>query len=285
MNILLNERSMRTYTDRYIDFLVDDVVRFHTYCGAALGKSAEDYISRMERFEEACKDLMREVPLADQTALRRLQRALKDAVATSNSVADLASHFEAALRTFLFVDETLFRRDYFDKCAFRAARDQYSDHLMFAISRALEDSDYDAAIQAAFKCLDQYLASLLKKEGAEGSFGEQLINAAFSEDGPLKLGRHPNEQRGLRNLAAGANAFFRNPVAHKNTFTPDLATLAKSVLEGTQPRNIYDSLTAQTCLAIVALLLKFSTMLAIQNKLVAEADATSLPFGTRTRLP
>jgi uncharacterized protein Ymh len=67
---------------------------------------------------------------------------------------------------------------------------------------------------------DQHLQKLLNLTPSE--YGEALINKAFSpQAGALALQTHGNQQRGLRDLAIGANALFRNAVAHKTVFNPD----------------------------------------------------------------
>ena len=92
----------------------------------------------------------------------------------------------------------------------------------------LVKGNYDGAIIAAFKCLDQHLQKLLNLTPSE--YGEALINKAFSpQAGALKLQTHGNEQRGLRDLAIGANALFRNALAHKTVFNPDLQALSEAL--------------------------------------------------------
>ncbi len=103
----------------------------------------------------------------------------------------------------------------------------------------------------------------------------------------LKLDSDPNEQRGLRNLAAGANAVFRNAVAHRPLFNPDLTWMtertADAIMTGDWSKDFYhsfyDGMTAQTVVALVALLMKASTKIALENKLIDPADSPPYPFG------
>jgi uncharacterized protein (TIGR02391 family) len=227
---------------------------------------------------------MKDIPAADQTELRRLRRKLQDAAESNTSVEELAAKFEQAIGTFLYVEETEFRPRYFERSAFEAARAQYSDHLVRAFSELLGNGQYDAALLAAFKCFDRHLSKLTRKSLDEAETGEKLINAAFAEKGSLKLAGHENEQKGLRNLASGLNAVFRNRVAHKDTFNWEFDKQVELVMAvmNEQPirPSIYDPATAQTVLAAVALMMRFATYLAIENKVVSETEADSLPFGT-----
>jgi|GEM_PF-5712678 hypothetical protein len=47
-------------------------------------------------------------------------------------------------------------------------------------------------------------------------------------------------------------------------------------------KRFYDSMTAQTIIALVAFLLKAATVLAVENGLTGADEATTLPFGTRS---
>jgi uncharacterized protein Ymh len=146
----------------------------------------------------------------------------------------------------------------------------------------LDGGEYDAAIMEAFKCLDRHLQRLLKLSIQDQQYGDTLLNRAFSPDtGALRLTTDPNEQKGLRNFASGANAVFRNAAAHRSVFNPDLDALAEIVLTplAQRPPTFYDAATAQTILAVVALLMKIATKLALRNGIITESDKGAFPFG------
>ncbi len=93
-------------------------------------------------------------------------------------------------------------------------RTELDPELILRCSKLLVDRHYDEAVVNAFKVLDQRIR-LATGEPPE-LYGEALINRSFSPDkGKLSKGLTLNEKKGLRNLISGANAFFRNPSAHR----------------------------------------------------------------------
>ena len=119
------------------------------------------------------------------------------------------------------VDEILsespntFKHRFLENAISNSARRFYSDELFNTISNQLESSSYDDAVLVAFKYLDKQLRKLAGIDSYE-YFGEELINKVFAPNsGVLKVNTHPNEQVGLRNWFSGANAIFRNPIAHR----------------------------------------------------------------------
>jgi uncharacterized protein (TIGR02391 family) len=282
MNILLSEPMMRRYLDEYIRFLMDCVVRFHIYCEGRLGESREDYVGRLDGLREWYKELIKDTPGLNDGVMRWLVRSLEIAISDGKTPDEIADACENLLRKFIFVREEEFRREYLDKNASKAARSAFSDHLYFQVKTHLDNGNYDSAIVEAFKCLDTHLQRILNFGPEDRQFGDSLINKAFAPDtGGLQLNTDPNEQKGLRNFVAGANAIFRNPSAHRSVFNLDLESLAKIVLTpiSERPPTFHDALTAQTGLAIVALLMKIATTLALKNGIIAESDRDKFPFG------
>jgi uncharacterized protein (TIGR02391 family) len=286
VNILLNEPAMRARFNGYCDFL-GLIVRYEVYCTMARGETREDYLSRVEHVEREHYQLIEGLSFIEVAIVRGAIDRLKRVIAASSvSVRDVAAGCEEIFREFLFVRENEYRAGYLAACAKRVASEIYSKHLMFAVMGDLESGKYDAAIQAAFKVLDAHLQRILALPPSE--HGESLINKAFAPDGGgLKLGGDQNEQRGLRNFASGANAVFRNAVAHRPLFNPDLTTLAERMADAIMTddwskslcTSFYDEITAQTVVALVALLIKAATKLAMENDLIKEADAPNFPFG------
>jgi hypothetical protein len=73
-------------------------------------------------------------------------------------------------------------------------------------------------------------------------------------------------------------------------FNPDLQALSEGLAAAVNSGNwsnyspnkrFYDSMTAQTIIALVAFLLKAATVLAVENGLTGADEATTLLFGTR----
>jgi uncharacterized protein (TIGR02391 family) len=278
MNILLDESTVREYINEYINFIKDCLLRFQIYCTLSLGESREDYESRLEILELGYQKLISEIPSFSNRYLRILIRKLTEVITTDETPNQIANKCEVLLREFLYVNEDLFRRDYFDSRAERAARNSYSDHLFLKIRNLIEDTNYDSAIVEAFKCLESHLKTLVKSASQKHS--QELIREAFSgNEGTLKMDAAKGEQNGLKDFAAGAFALFRNPSAHRHVFSPDLETLVDMITSKKGTLTFYDELTAQTAIAVVALLLKMSTILALQNKLIDEVDRAKYPFG------
>jgi uncharacterized protein (TIGR02391 family) len=115
------------------------------------------------------------------------------------------------------------------------ARTHVDSELALRSSALLDAGYYDEAVVNAFKVLDHRIRAACAE--APDVYGEELINRAFAPDkGKLSQGLVESERRGLRNLVSGANAFFRNPSAHRFVN--------------------YDQATAETVIVLVSLLLK-----------------------------
>lgn len=143
----------------------------------------------------------------------------------------------------------------------------------------IEDANYDSAIVEVFKILESNLRHLVQP--ASQLHGQNLLRKAFSgEEGTLKVAGNLGEQKALADLAAGVYGHFRNPSAHRHVFSPDLGTLVNMIISHDKPLTYHDEVTAQTVIAVAALLIKSSTILAIQNNLVNEDGRSMLPFGS-----
>ncbi|MBZ0193238.1 MAG: TIGR02391 family protein [Candidatus Kuenenia stuttgartiensis] len=114
-------------------------------------------------------------------------------------------------------------------------RTRLDSELILRCSKLLTDRHYDEAAVNAFKVLDQRIRIAIGE--TPEAYGEELINRAFSPDkGKLSKGLTASEKIGLRNLISGANAFFRNPSAHR--FVD------------------YDQVTVETIIVLVSFFLK-----------------------------
>jgi hypothetical protein len=73
---------------------------------------------------------------------------------------------------------------------------------------------------------------------------------------------------------------FRNPSAHRSVFSLDLEPIAKIILTPISERaaTFHDALTAETGLAMVALLMKILTTFT-KNGLIADGDREKFPLG------
>jgi uncharacterized protein (TIGR02391 family) len=139
-----------------------------------------------------------------------------------------------------------FKHRFLENAISTSAKNFYSEELFDAISNQLEGSNYDDAVLVAFKFLDKHLRKLIANDSYE-LFGEELINKVFSpSSGMLQLNTHPNEQVGLRNWYSGANAIFRNPIAHRF--------------------GNMDDKSAFSVIAMVALMINTATKLAARKK-------------------
>jgi Protein of unknown function (Hypoth_ymh) len=158
---------------------------------------------------------------------------MKEMAQNSKLVHEVAEGCENLVREFLYCPENNFRNGYLNACAQRAFKKAYSNDLAFVLLDPLVKGNYDGAIIAAFKCLDQHLQKLLNLTPSE--YGEALINKAFSpQAGALKLQTHGNEQRGLRDLAIGANALFRNAVWRIKQSLIPIPALSEALASDTQ---------------------------------------------------
>jgi uncharacterized protein (TIGR02391 family) len=279
MKILLSESAVRKYVDEYIDFIKDCLLRFEVYCALRLGNSQEDYERWLGALELGYEQLVRDTPSLGNRVLRILIRQIAEILETGGTPDQIAGGCEVLLRRFLYVDENIFRRDYLDCRARLVARSAYSDHLVLKVEKLIEDANYDSAIVEVFKVLESNLRHLVQP--ASHMHGQNLLRKAFSGDeGTLKIVGGPGEQKALADFAAGVFGHFRNPSAHKHVFNPDLETLVKILTSKEQPLTYHDELTAQTVIAVAALLLKSSTILAIQNNLINEDERGRCPFGS-----
>jgi uncharacterized protein (TIGR02391 family) len=290
MDVLLSEPDIRKYYTSYAEFL-DSTFRFYVSCALQPNKRLEDYLQWFNDLEAAFERLTEGLSFGEASLFRGCLSRMKLLAQRSKSVEEVAVGCENLVRHFLFSDQDRFRNSYLDACAKRALSETYSKDLAFVLLDHLEKGDYDKAITAAFICLDQHLQRVLSLPPSE--YGQALIDKAFSpKSGRLKLQAHDNEQRGLHNLASGAYAFFRNAVAHRTVFQPDLQTLSQALAGAigsgdwsNYPPNkrFYDSMTAETAIALVALLLKITTILAVENGLVKTDQAITSPFGRASR--
>ena len=81
------------------------------------------------------------------------------------------------------------------------------------ITPSLLENNPQAAIEHAFTLFEDNLRKRINA-GPE-VFGENLINRAFGKNGVLTYGTVANEDRGIRDLMAGAYATLRNPRKHR----------------------------------------------------------------------
>jgi uncharacterized protein (TIGR02391 family) len=130
------------------------------------------------------------------------------------------------------------------------AKIHYPDELVELTYELMKSEEYESAVLAAFKFIDSHLQTTIGCDPHE-YYGEKLINYAFStEKGKLLFSHHTSEQSGIRNFFSGANAIFRNPLAH---------------------RLIYlDEKTARAIIAMIAMMTDLITKIHRENDLGEE---------------
>jgi uncharacterized protein (TIGR02391 family) len=295
MHVLLSEPDIREYYTAYAKFL-DSTFRFYVSCSSHSCNQVDDYRRWFSTLEAAFETLTKGISF-DASLFRSCLNQMKLLVQNAESLRDVQDGCKDKISHFLLVDQDTFRNSYLGACAKRTIAETYSKDLAFVLLDHLEKANYDKAISEAFKCLDQHLQRVLSLPPSE--YGQALIDKAFSpKSGRLQLqAPDPNEQRGLHSLASGANAFFRNAVVHRAVSKPDLHTFSEMVSRDISSRDwssyppdqkfydpkFYDSMTAETAIALVAFLLKVTTILAVEDGLVTTDDATTLPFGKSCR--
>jgi hypothetical protein len=268
MNILLSEPGVKEYFNAYCDFL-NVVFRFQVYCTMSLGKERQDYVEWIEALRNHHSELINGLSFEGNRIFHGVIMRLDDMLSSGSQAGVIGKGCEEIVRKFVYVDETQFRRGYLEACAVRLAQKEYSQELIITVLPTLKSGSYDAAVVAAFKCLDAHLQKILGLPSTE--YGESLINQAFSP-----------------NFASGANALFRNAVAHRSVFEPSLSeaadAMAKAMASGVWPAGFhklfYDRTTAQTAIVLVAMLMKAATKIAMESDLIDDETKKRIPFGS-----
>ncbi len=191
---------------------------YRMYCIARFGKNKSDYKKGLESLKGRFADVF-ELDSVSQyikepvtTLIKNIENRLERKRFTDEDIeyiSDLLWDFEKK--------ESEFTATYFD-AYFRQSALSDLPKGMSSVLPLLENEEYNSAIVDSFKYFDWLLQRLLNASPHD-YYGETLVNLAFSpRDGRVKLGTHENEQVGLRNLASGLYALFRNPAAHRDIF-------------------------------------------------------------------
>jgi len=236
----------------YSDFslALNEFCRFYE---KKLGQSKNDYQTEFDKLKKAFEKLTQYLNLpADKmmpanSFFEKTKAYLNAKNFSENQIVEIADlgrefqiqHEKIFSRTFWFYSISSHKDDYYFKKG-------YSKELYKLVDDLFRHQQYEAAVTTAFKYLDEHLQKLLKVPPHK-YYGEDLVNLAFAPNsGALQLNTHPNEQLGLRNLFSGAYAYFRNPTAHR-------------FVE-------YDEFSAQSIIAMIALIAKTATLIAQKKK-------------------
>jgi hypothetical protein len=207
------------YVDLYSKFL-SAFSSFHMYCIGKLGKERSNYNVYFLELKEAYDRLFR--PTEDLSERKWCNEATWNLMADIEHTLDketFADDDVSEITKWLTEFKEKHLKDFqFDILKFRFRHDaelHYPKKLIGFTYELLEAEEYESAVLASFKYLDSHLQSTLDLDPNK-YYGEDLINYAFSSSsGALRFSGHPNEQAGIRNIFSGANAIFRNPLAHK----------------------------------------------------------------------
>lgn len=216
--MLIPHFRVHFYVERYSRF-ISAFSSFHMYCVGRLGKERNNYYTYFQELKEAYDDMFDPNEPSDKkwhteaawNLMENIERILNLESFTNDHVSDITK----LLTEFKEKHELHFRVDVTER-EFRWAMEKYYPKQLIDLTYELmESEEYESAILASFKYLDSHLQSTLNLDSNK-YYGEELINYAFSSSsGALRFSDHPNEQSGIRNFFSGANAIFRNPLAHK----------------------------------------------------------------------
>lgn len=191
---------------------------YRMYCHSQLGENKSEYVKGLDSLKGAFLELSEHDDVSKYikepvtTLIERIESRLERKQFTREDVAYITNLL------WEFENE---REEFTHKYLEAYLRQSAEDNLpkgMSSILQLLEGDNHNSAIVDSFKYLDWLLQEFLSVSPHE-YYGETLVNLAFSPgDGKIKLGTNENEQRGLRNLASGLYALFRNPAAHRNMF-------------------------------------------------------------------
>ncbi len=244
--MLLPDDPMSAMAKEYASF-VSSLVWFRMYCVGHMGKNKDDYLKGFTSLKNHYDDELYWNGLPHPwhnkeilTLFEKIEAILKKKRFTDTNISEIGS----LLYEFENKHENRFKHT-FIKDRFKDAAEQfYPSELVKLVDSLFESEEYEAAVFAAFKYLDNHLQKLLNVPAHE-NYGETLVNLSFAPNtGVLQLNTTQNEQIGLRNFFSGANAIFRNPSAHRFV--------------------VYDRETAGAIVATVALMVKISAQ--IKNK-------------------
>lgn len=250
-HILVNGDNAYLLASDFSDF-TSKLSLFALFCYAKQGTTQHDYVTAFKNVKESLNSLTEFRKLSDWT-MKPVSDLFKkiDKVLSSKTISD-AGPIEIYKLVKTFLDNEIFtqlpegfKHHFLEEAIAGDAKEYYSEGLFRAIGDSLEVGNYDGAVLDAFKYLDESLRELTRIDSLQ-IYGEELVNKIFSPNsGLLQLNTHPNEQVGLRNWFSGANAIFRNPLAHRFVHL--------------------DEKKAFSAIAMIALMLKIAAELAESN--------------------
>jgi uncharacterized protein (TIGR02391 family) len=233
--------------DEYASF-ISSLVWFRMYCVGHMGRNKNDYVKGFKSLKSHYNDELYwkglPHPWSNKQILELFEK-IEVLLAKKRLTEDHISNIGSLLYEFEQKQEGHFRDTFFKDRMREGAEQFYPSELVKLVASLFESEEYEAAVFAAFKYLDNHLQKLLSVSSHE-VYGEALVNLAFATNsGMLQLNTTQNEQIGIRNLFSGANAIFRNPSAHRFV--------------------VYDRETAGAIVALVGLMVRISSE--IKNKL------------------
>jgi len=202
--------------DEYASF-ISSLVWLRMYCVGQMGKNKDDYIQGFKSLKEHYDTLYWNGvphPWSNEgilTLFEKIEALLARKRFTEKQISEIGS----LLYEFEKNKEADFRNTFINHRMKEAAEQFYPTELVQLLESLIKSEEYEAAVFAAFKYLDNHLQKLLNVSETE-CYGETLVNTAFApNNGMLQLNTTQNEQIGIRNFFSGANAIFRNPSAHR----------------------------------------------------------------------
>jgi uncharacterized protein (TIGR02391 family) len=230
------------------------------YCAGRMGKDKTDYLKGFANVKSTYEALYefddekryrnwKEQP--GDKLISDLEAVLKAKRLTDSHIGRIST----LIWDFQSESERDFRDAFVDKEFEINAKLDYPEDLYKEVKRLLASGENEEAVFQAFKFLDSHIQNVLSLPSHQ-LYGEELINYAFSpSSGVLQLNTHQNEQVGLRNFFSGANAFLRNPTAHR--FMQ------------------YDDFDAEAIVAMVAMMARVVSKLADKNLKQSKNDISS----------
>ncbi len=225
---------------------------FALFCYAEQGKEKCDYVDAFESVKETFVSLTANRRISDWT-IKPVKKLFENVTKLLGSETVNSTNLRTVYNLVTtFIDNEIstespqsFKHQFLEEAIAADAKEYYSEGLFRSVDKSLEVENYDDAVLNAFKYLDDSLRKLAEIDSHQ-IYGEDLINRVFApKTGLLKVTTHPNEQIGLRNWFSGANAIFRNPLAHRFV-------------------NL-DKMSAFSAIAMIALMLKIAAELYEDN--------------------
>lgn len=203
---------------RYAKF-ISALTHYEIYCAYNIGHNKLDYLSGFQNlllsYEYLWDDEGQKPKKWYLEPITDLFNSIRTILNAQHITNEDTTQISLLIKSFQHNHEHSFRKNYVLAQVKEEIQHHYSPGLYETVADLLKNENTDEAVISAFKFLDNHLQKLLNVTPYQ-YYGEELINYAFSaKNGLLQLDTNPNEQLGLRNFFSGANAIFRNPIAHR----------------------------------------------------------------------